>query len=94
MGRSKAKKNVNVWCQQFKDGRTDLKGDQEKKRGRPRTTHTDDNFWKIERWVKEILQHPPYIPDLAPSDFHFFVTLGNAWLENSLRIWSTCKTPF
>jgi hypothetical protein len=22
----------------------------------------------------EVLSHPPYSPDLAPSDFHFFLT--------------------
>jgi transposase len=26
----------------------------------------------LERWGWEILQHPPYSPDLAPSDFHLF----------------------
>ena len=26
----------------------------------------------LERWSWEILEHPPYSPDLAPSDFHFF----------------------
>ncbi|GBL90705.1 hypothetical protein AVEN_223356-1 [Araneus ventricosus] len=41
------RKKVNVWCQQFKDGRTDLNDDEEKKRGRPRTSHTDDNCSKV-----------------------------------------------
>lgn len=27
---------------------------------------------KIERFGWEVLQHPPYSPDLAPSDFHLF----------------------
>ena len=26
----------------------------------------------MERWGWEILEHPPYSPDLAPSDFHRF----------------------
>ena len=26
----------------------------------------------MERWGWEILEHPPYSPDLAPSDFHLF----------------------
>ena len=26
----------------------------------------------LERWGWEILEHPPYSPDLAPSDFHLF----------------------
>jgi len=27
----------------------------------------------LERWGWEILEHPPYSPDLAPSDFHLFL---------------------
>jgi hypothetical protein len=26
----------------------------------------------LERWGWEILEHPPYSPDLAPSEFHLF----------------------
>jgi histone-lysine N-methyltransferase SETMAR len=26
----------------------------------------------MERWGWEILEHPPYSPDLAPADFHLF----------------------
>ncbi|GBO15447.1 hypothetical protein AVEN_147261-1 [Araneus ventricosus] len=41
------RKEVNFWCQKFKDGRT------EKKRDRQRTSHTDDNCSKVERLIKE-----------------------------------------
>ncbi len=29
----------------------------------------------------EILPHPLYAPDLAPSDFHFFASMGHALAE-------------
>ncbi|GBO30237.1 hypothetical protein AVEN_31469-1 [Araneus ventricosus] len=77
-------KKVNVWCQQFKDGRTDLKGDQEKKTDRPRTSHTSDNCSKFERLIKEVLEHPPYSPDLAPLDFHLFGPLKKSFGRKTL----------
>jgi len=36
----------------------------------PHTAHATVNL--LERWGWEILEHPPYSPDLAPSDFHLF----------------------
>jgi len=37
---------------------------------RPHTAHATVNL--LERWGWEILEHPPYSPELAPSDFHLF----------------------
>ena len=34
---------------------------------------------KLRKFHWEFLEHPPYIPDLAPSDFHLF-----SWLKNFL----------
>jgi len=31
----------------------------------------------------ELLQHPPYSPDLAPSDFHLFGPLKGIKFENN-----------
>jgi hypothetical protein len=39
-----SRKEVSVWCNKFKDGRTALNDDPEKNSGRPRTSHTDANF--------------------------------------------------
>jgi len=36
-------------------------------KARPHTTHATVNL--LERWGWEILEHPPYSPDLVPSDF-------------------------
>jgi len=36
----------------------------------PHTAHATVNL--LERWDWEILEHPPYSPDLLPSDFHLF----------------------
>ena len=32
---------------------------------------------KLEELKLEVLPHPPYSPDLAPTDFHFFRNLSN-----------------
>jgi histone-lysine N-methyltransferase SETMAR len=32
---------------------------------------------KIKELNWEILDHPPYSPDLAPSDYHLFISLQN-----------------
>ena len=37
---------------------------------RPHTAHATVNL--LERWGWEILEHLPYSPDLAPSDFRLF----------------------
>jgi len=37
---------------------------------RPHTAHATVNL--LERWSWEILEHPPYSPDLASSRFHLF----------------------
>jgi len=36
----------------------------------PHTAHATANL--LERWYWKILEHPPYSPDPAPSDFHLF----------------------
>lgn len=40
-------KEVNIWCEKFQDGRTNLKGNLGKKRGRPKILHTDGNCSKV-----------------------------------------------
>jgi hypothetical protein len=42
-----------VWCNKFKDGRTALNGDPPKHRGRPRTSHTDENCVIVECLIRE-----------------------------------------
>jgi len=37
---------------------------------RPHKAHATVNL--LERWDLEILEHPPYSLDPAPSDFHLF----------------------
>jgi len=61
---------------------------------RPHTAHATANL--LEPWCWEILEHPPYSPDLAPSDFltqhkkhraNRFITWGvnvAAWLGSHL----------
>jgi hypothetical protein len=39
-----SRKEVFLWCNKFKYGRTAVNVDPQKHRGRQRTSHTDDNF--------------------------------------------------
>jgi histone-lysine N-methyltransferase SETMAR len=39
----------------------------------------------IEELRFECIQHPPYSPDIAPSDFHFFGPLKNALSGKQFR---------
>jgi len=50
------------------------------------TQHTCQTVQKIEEMGWELLLHPEYSPDLAPSDFHLFGPLKNcleALFENN-----------
>jgi hypothetical protein len=38
-----SRKEVSVWYNKFKDGRAALNDDPQEHRGRPRTSHTDEN---------------------------------------------------
>jgi hypothetical protein len=46
-------KEVFVWCNKFTDGRTELIDDLEEHRGRPRTSHTDENYVIVECLIKK-----------------------------------------
>ncbi|GFV46888.1 histone-lysine N-methyltransferase SETMAR [Trichonephila clavipes] len=49
---------------------------------RPQTSVvTPQNLWEL-GW--EVLMHPPYRPDLAPSDYHLFLTLRNRLSDKKL----------
>ncbi|KOC60248.1 Histone-lysine N-methyltransferase SETMAR [Habropoda laboriosa] len=34
-------------------------------------------WWSTPELIRKILSHPPYSPDLSPTDFHFFRSLDN-----------------
>jgi histone-lysine N-methyltransferase SETMAR len=40
---------------------------------------------QIQDFKLEVLPHPPYLPDLAPSDFHLFWPLKDALLVRNFR---------
>jgi hypothetical protein len=46
-------KEVSVWYNKFKDGQTALNDDPQKHRGRPRTSHTDENCVIVEGSKRE-----------------------------------------
>ena len=45
----------------------------------------------MERWGWEILEHPPYSPDLAPSDFHLFPNTKKTSSCQAIRITWWCQ---
>jgi hypothetical protein len=55
---------------------------------RPNTATVTQNFIVTFGW--EQFQHPPYSPDLAPSDFHVFLNLetflGGWWFHDANKI--------
>ncbi|GFY24200.1 histone-lysine N-methyltransferase SETMAR [Trichonephila clavipes] len=55
-------------------------------------THTSvatrHNLWEL-GW--EVLMHPPYSPDLAPSDYHLFLALQNFLSDKKLGSREDCE---
>jgi len=68
---------------------------------RPHTAHT--TIEALEMLKFEVLSHPPYSPDLAPSDFHFFPHLkrdikgthftSDDEVKQAVTSWIKQKTP-
>ena len=67
--------SVREWCRKFKERRTDVHD--EGGHGRKSVAVATKDLLKKFNW--EVFDHPPYSPDLAPSDFHLFRKL-KAWL--------------
>jgi hypothetical protein len=60
------------WCIMFKNGRTNVHDNT-----RPHTAnHTRE---LLDHFGWEVFDHPPYSPDLAPSDYHLFTNM-TTWL--------------
>lgn len=65
---------------------------------RPHTAHVTTQLLGSFSW--DILDHPPYSPDLAPSDYHLFTSLkmfmgGKRFqcddeVENAVKEWASC----
>ena len=49
---------------------------------------------KLNKLRYETLPHPPYSPDLSPTDFHFFKHLDNFLLEKGFKNLSDIKNAF
>ncbi|GFS99459.1 transposase [Trichonephila clavipes] len=60
-----------------------------KDNARPHTSEvTRQNFWEL-GW--KVLMHPPYSPDLAPSDYHLFLLLQNFLSDKILESREDCE---
>ncbi|GFW59417.1 histone-lysine N-methyltransferase SETMAR [Trichonephila clavipes] len=63
-----------------------------KDNARPQTSVvTHQNLWEL---GKEVLMHPPYSPDLAPSDYHLFLALQNFRSDKKLGSREDCENRF
>ena len=49
---------------------------------------------KIEELGWEKIPHPPYSPDLAPSDYHLFRSLQNYLSREELKVWRLSKLTY
>ena len=76
------------WFRRFKDGDFDV--DDSPREGRPKTiekvilqhenarphvSKPGKNYLETPKW--EVLSHPPYFPDIAPSDYYLFRSMAH-----------------
>ena len=40
---------------------------------------------KMKKFNRELTPHPPYSPDLAPSDYHLFSSIGSFLTQKKIR---------
>ena len=45
----------------------------------------------LEALIRKVLPHTPYSPDLAPSDYHLFASMGRALAEQRFRSYEDVK---
>lgn len=50
-------------------------------------------FKKSKTLAGSVLTHPPYSPDYAPSDYHFFRSLQHSLALDNLPMWTRSKCP-
>jgi histone-lysine N-methyltransferase SETMAR len=72
--------DAHVYCEQLDRVRDKLKGKQDRvyflhDNARPHVASLTQQKLLSFNWV--LLSHPPYSPDLAPSDYHLFLSLGS-----------------
>lgn len=56
---------------------------------RPHTAKVVQQYLETLRW--EILPHPPYSPDIAPSDYHLFRSMQHGLAEQSFTTYEDTK---
>ncbi|GFU38623.1 histone-lysine N-methyltransferase SETMAR [Trichonephila clavipes] len=59
---------------------------------RPHTSVlTRQKLWELD---SKVLMHPPYSPDLAPSDYHLFLALQNFQSYKKLESREDCENLY
>lgn len=92
--------NSNIYCQQLdrlKEAIAQKRPSLANKKGivfqqdnaRPHTSISTRQ--KIQELGWEVLMHPPYSPDLAPSDYHLFLAMGNDFAGENFASRETCE---
>jgi len=91
-----SRKQVYFWCNEFSAGRTNVVDEQRSGRHLLHdnaTPHTaaQTREW-LERYKWDVLCHPPYSPDLAPSDFYLFGPLKRHLSGQTFTTDAECET--
>ena len=56
---------------------------------RPHVARPVKTYFETLKWV--VLPHPPYSPDIAPSDYHLFRSIAHGLAHQNLRSYEKVK---
>ena len=56
---------------------------------RPHAASAVKKYLKTLKW--DVLPHPPYSPDIAPSDYHLFRSMTHGLADQRFSLYEECK---